>query len=192
RRGGELPLGEAVHAVVLDDIEHVEISADRVAELAEADREGVAVARDPDVGELPVGGIGPGRDRRHAAVHGVESVTAADEVGRGLGGAADAGELHDVLRLERLAPAGLDDGGGDRVVPAAGTQGGEGSLVIAADEAELVARQGWMDDLGLRNECHGCRPGQAAPLTVCCGTGFGSTSASTPSTMKLDESGSPL
>ena len=48
----ELPLGEAVHAVVLDDVEHVEVAADGVAHLAEADRERVAVAGDADVGEV--------------------------------------------------------------------------------------------------------------------------------------------
>jgi hypothetical protein len=35
---GELALGEAVNAVVLDDVEHVHAAPDGVGELAEADR----------------------------------------------------------------------------------------------------------------------------------------------------------
>src|SRR4030088_380464 len=42
--GGELALGEAVNAVVLDDIGHVDAAPDRMRELAEADRGRVAVA----------------------------------------------------------------------------------------------------------------------------------------------------
>ena len=47
--GGELSLGQAVDAVVLDDIDHVDAAADRVGELAEADRSGVAVAGDAEI-----------------------------------------------------------------------------------------------------------------------------------------------
>src|SRR6185437_8912800 len=111
-----------------------------------------AVTGDADVGELPVGGVGSGGDGRHAAVNRVEAVAAADEVGGGLRGAADPGKLHDVLRLERLVPAGLHDRCGDRVVSTAGTQGREGALVVAPDEAERIARQRRMSDLGLGDE----------------------------------------
>ena len=58
-RRRELPLGEAVHAVVLDDVQHVEVAADGVAELAEADRERVAVAGDADVGERALAALAP-------------------------------------------------------------------------------------------------------------------------------------
>src|SRR5215469_16877494 len=77
-------------------------AADRVAELAEPDRQRIAIVGNADVSELSVGGVGTGRDGWHPAVHGVEAVTAADEVSRGVGGAADAGKFHDVLRLQRL------------------------------------------------------------------------------------------
>ena len=147
--GRELALGEPVHAVVLDDVEHVEVAADRMAELPEPDRQRIAVAGDADVVEVAVGGVGAGGDRGHAAVHGVEAVAAADEVGRGLRGAADAGELHHVLRLEVQAPAGLDDRRGDRVMAAAGAQRRLRALVVAAREAERVLRQRRMRHLGL-------------------------------------------
>src|SRR2546430_8035647 len=42
---GKLPLGEPIDAVVLDDVQHVEVAADRVAELPETYGEGIAVAR---------------------------------------------------------------------------------------------------------------------------------------------------
>ena len=60
-RGRELPLRQAVHAVVLEHVEDVHVAADRVAQLAEADRQRVAVARDADVDEVAVGRVRPGR-----------------------------------------------------------------------------------------------------------------------------------
>src|SRR5213083_974729 len=53
--GGELALGEAVDAVVLQDVGHVDAAAHDVRELAQADRGGVAVARDPEVDQVAVG-----------------------------------------------------------------------------------------------------------------------------------------
>src|SRR5437764_12323510 len=44
--GGELSLGQPVHAVVLDDVDHVEVAPDGMTELTEADRERVAVTGD--------------------------------------------------------------------------------------------------------------------------------------------------
>ena len=66
------------------------VAADGVAQLPEADRQRVAVAGDADVRQLAVGGVGAGRERRHAAVHAVEAVRAAQEVRRRLRRAADA------------------------------------------------------------------------------------------------------
>ena len=83
-RSRELALGEPVDAVVLDHVDHVQVAADGVTELPEPDRQRVAVAGHADVGQVAVGGIGAGGDRRHAAMDGIEAVTAADEVGRGL------------------------------------------------------------------------------------------------------------
>ena len=47
-RGRELALGEAVHAVVLDDVDHRQIAAHQVNELAHADGGRVAVAGDAE------------------------------------------------------------------------------------------------------------------------------------------------
>ena len=87
-------------------------------------------------------------------MHRVEAVAAAHEVGGGLGRAADAGELHQVLRLDGEPPAGLHDRRGDRVVAATGAQGRERALVIAPREAERVLRQRGMGDLGFGDESH--------------------------------------
>src|SRR6185437_4211105 len=70
---GELPLGKTVHTVVLDDVQHIEVAADRVAELAEADRQGVAVAGYADVVKIAVRRVRAHGDRGHAAVYRVES-----------------------------------------------------------------------------------------------------------------------
>src|SRR5207237_5028881 len=88
----ELALGEAVDAVVLEDVGHVHAAAHDVSELAEADRGGVAVAGDAEVDQVPVGEVRSGQDGRHAPVDGVETVRVAEEVVRSLGAAADAGE----------------------------------------------------------------------------------------------------
>jgi hypothetical protein len=56
---------------------------------------------------------------------------AAEEIGRGLGRAADTGKLGDAVRLDVELEAGLDDRAGDGIVPATRTQRRYGSLVIA-------------------------------------------------------------
>ena len=108
---GELALGQAVDPVVLDDVGHVDAAADAVGELAEADRGAVAVAGDAEIDQLPVGEVGAGQHRRHAAMHRVEAVRGAQEVVRRLRRAADAGHLGDAVRLDIQLEAGLDDGG---------------------------------------------------------------------------------
>ena len=96
----ELALGQAVHAVVLDDVDHVDAAAQAMGELAEADRGRVAVARNAEIDEVAVGEVGAGQHRGHAPVHGVEAVARAEEVGRRLRRAADAGELGDPVRRQ--------------------------------------------------------------------------------------------
>ena len=98
--GRELALGQAVNAVVGDDIDHVDAAADRMGELAEADRGGIAVARHAEIDQVLVGEIGAGQHRRHAAVHGIEAVRVAEEIGRRLRRAADARELGDAVRRQ--------------------------------------------------------------------------------------------
>src|ERR1700709_2355838 len=93
--GGELPLGEAVHAVVLDDVGHVHAAAHHVGELPDADRGRVAVAGHAEVDQVAVREVGAGQHRRHAAVHRVEAVRLVEEVGGRLRRAADAGKLGD-------------------------------------------------------------------------------------------------
>ncbi len=109
--GRELALGQAVDAVVLDDIDHVDAAADGMGELAEADRGGIAVAGDAEIDQVAVGEIGAGQHRRHAAVHGIEAVRVAEEIGRRLRRAADAGKLGHAVRRDRELEAGLDDRG---------------------------------------------------------------------------------
>ena len=152
--GRELALGEAVAAVVHDDVGHVHAPAHGMAELAEPDRGGVAVAGDADVDEVAVGDGGAGGDRRHAPVHGVEAVAARQEVGRRLRRAADARHLGDAVRGQVHLEAGLDQRGRDRVVPAARAQGRHAAFVVAPRQAERVARQRGMMRGGFRDVAH--------------------------------------
>ena len=60
--GRELALGEAVDAVVLDDVNDGQIAAHQVDELSDADRSGIAVAADADADQLAIRQHGSGRD----------------------------------------------------------------------------------------------------------------------------------
>ena len=140
-RGGELSLGQAVHAVVLDDVDHVYAATHAVRELAQPDRRGITVARYPQVDQLAVRKIGAGQHRGHAAVHAVETVRVAEKIGGRLGRAADARELGNAMRRQIEFEAGLDDCGTDRIVAAAGAQRRDRSFVVPVGEAELVRRQ---------------------------------------------------
>src|SRR5690606_28431901 len=86
--GRELPLGEAVAAVVHDDVGHVQAAAHGVAELPQPDGCSVTVAGNTDVDEVAVGERRPGGNGRHAPVHGVEAMGAVEEIGGRLGRAA--------------------------------------------------------------------------------------------------------
>src|SRR5260370_15383753 len=100
-----------------------------MGELAEPDRRRVAVAGDAEIDEVAVGEVGASEHRGHAPVHRVEAVRVAEEIGRGLRRAADAGELGDTMRRQVELVTGFDDRGGYRVVPAAGAQRRDRALV---------------------------------------------------------------
>ena len=139
--GGELALGQAVHAVVLDDIDHVDAAPHRMGELAEADRRAVAVARHAQIDQVAVRQVGAGQHRRHAPVHRVEPVRRAEEIGRRLRRAADAGQLGDAMRRQVELEAGAHDGGADRIVAAAGAQRRDRAFIVAPREAQAVLGQ---------------------------------------------------
>ena len=138
RRRRELALGQAVAAVVLDDVDDRQVAAHQVHELADADRAGVAVAADADGDQLLVGQHRAGADRRHAAVDGVEAVRAAEEVRRALARAADARQLDDLLGIDAHLVERVDDALGDRVVAAAGAQRRLAALVDLRFEPDSI------------------------------------------------------
>src|SRR5690606_17522927 len=117
--GGELALRQPVDAVVLDDVDHRDVAADQVLELAQADAPGVAIAADADRDQVPVNGRYAGGDRGHAPVQAVEAVRAAQEVGGRLAGAADTAQLDDPVWVDGQLIGDGNDLIGDRVVPAA-------------------------------------------------------------------------
>ena len=67
--GRELALGQAVNAIVFNDIDHIDAAAHAVRELPQSDRGGIAVAGDAEIDQIAVGEIGAGEHRRHAAMH---------------------------------------------------------------------------------------------------------------------------
>src|SRR2546428_5497570 len=127
----------------------------RVRELAEPDRGRIAVARYAEIDEIAVGEIGAGEHRRHAPVHGIEAMGTAEEIGRRLRRAADAGELGHPMRLDIKLETGLDDRARDRVVAAAGAQRRYRALVVAVGVAERVLRQRGVMEFGLGDVGHG-------------------------------------
>ena len=134
----ELALGQAVAAVVLDDVRAIDVAADHVAVLSEPDARRVAVAADAEHEQLAVGELRPGRRRGHASVQAVEAVRLLDEVGRRFRGAADAAHLRELVRLDAVFVERLDEMVGDRVVAAAGAQRRRQPFVDFAREADEV------------------------------------------------------
>src|SRR2546429_656266 len=89
------------------------------------------------------------------AVHAVEAVRVAEEVGRGLRRAADAGELGDAVRRHVELEERLDDRARDRVVPAARAQRRHRPFIVAVGVAELVLRKLGVVQSGLGEISHG-------------------------------------
>ena len=73
----------------------------QVREVAESDRQRIAVTGYADAQQVAVGGTGSGGDRWHAAVTAVEPMCAASEVRGGLRRTADAAQLGDHVRWRR-------------------------------------------------------------------------------------------
>src|SRR5262249_12108805 len=86
-----------------------------------------------------------------------EAVGIAEEIGRRLRRAADAGELGHPVRLDVELEAGLDDRARDRVVAAPGAQRRYRALVVAVGIAERVLRQRRVVEFGLGDVGHALR-----------------------------------
>ena len=140
-RGGELALGQAIDAVVFDDVGHVHATPHGMRELADADGGRVAVTRNPQVDEVAIGQRRAGQHRGHAAVGSVEAVRVAEEVIGCFRRAADAGKLGHPMWFDVKIETGLDYGGTDRVVAATGTQRRNCAFIVAARVAQRVLRR---------------------------------------------------
>ncbi len=106
-----MSLGKAVHAIVFDDVGHVNAAADGMRELAQADRSAIAIARDAEIDKILRRDIGAGEHGGHTAVDGVEAMGGANEIIRRLRRAAYAGELGQAVRGEVNFETSLDDRG---------------------------------------------------------------------------------
>ncbi len=133
--GGELPLREAVHAVVLDEVDHAHVTSEQVLEPAHADRTGIAVAGDADGAQRVVAHERARAHGGHAAVQGIEPVRHAQEVGGRLARAADTRELEDLVGLEREFEGDLDDLVGDGIVTTADAERARSSTVLGLRQA---------------------------------------------------------
>ncbi len=138
RGRGELAFREPVNAVVLDDVNDGEVPAQEVDELADPNRRRIAIAGDADGDEVAVRENSTGRNGRHAAVHGVETMALAQPIGRCFRRAANARELRHLMRLDAIFVEGFDELAADRVVPAAFAQRGRLSFVVHLREPQAV------------------------------------------------------
>src|SRR5882672_7859822 len=86
----------------------------------------------------------------------------AEKIGRRLRRATNAGKLRHAMRLDIQFPARLDDGRGNRVMPATRAQGGNGAFVIAPRIADVIDRQCRMVKLGFDDISHSAE----SPFTV--------------------------
>ena len=137
--GGELAFGQAVDAIVFDDVDDGKIAAHEMNKLADADGSGVAIAADAERNQIAIGQHRAGGDRGHASMHRVEAVRTVHEIGGTLGGAADAAQLGDALGLHAHVVHGFDDALGDGVMAAAGAQRGLAALVVDDAQADAVS-----------------------------------------------------
>src|SRR5476649_2882783 len=71
-------------------------------------------------------------------MHGVEAMCAVHKIGRGLGRAADTGELGDVFRLHAHFIHGVNDALGNGVVAAARAQRGLAPAIIENAQPDMV------------------------------------------------------
>ena len=62
--------------------------------------------------------------------------------------------LGDAVWLDIQLEAGMDDGGGDRIMAAAGAQRRDRAFIVAVDEPELVGRQIGVMELGFGDVSH--------------------------------------
>ncbi len=136
--GGELPLGETVNAIVLNDVDQGQIAPHEMGKLAEADGGRIPVAADPQAHHGVVGHQRAGGHGGHAAMDAIEAVGPVHEVGGSLRGAADTGELHHTLWLDAHLVHGIDYALRDRVMSAAGAKGGLPSAVVQYLQTKTV------------------------------------------------------
>ena len=136
--GRKLALGEAVYAVVLDDVNNRQVAAHQVNKLSNANGGRIAVAAHSESNQLMICQHGAGGDRRHAAVHSVEAVRAAHEICRALRGASDAAGLDDAFGLYSHFVHGIDDAFGNRVMATAGAKRGLAATIVENGETNTI------------------------------------------------------
>src|ERR1035437_1962977 len=87
-------------------------------------------------------------------MHSIEAVRGAQKVIGRFGTTTNARELGHTVRLNIELPTSLNDRRRDRVMAAAGAQGGDAALVIAAGIANLVGNERRVMQLGFGEVGH--------------------------------------
>ena len=140
RHCGELAFGQAVHAIVLDDVGNAQIAAHHMSEVAQTDGGRVAVARNPDRDQRMVGQPAARGHRRHAAMNAVKAEGLVHEVVGGLGGTPDSAQLDHPLGVNVGLVGGRHDRSGDSIVAAPFAERRLRALVILLDQMQPIGR----------------------------------------------------
>src|SRR6056297_1388576 len=146
--GGVLALGQAIAAVVHHYVNHVQVAPGGMHKLPHTNRGRVAIPGDTQVEQLPIGECGPCGHRRHAPVHGVESVRLSEKIGRRLRRTTDPRELGYLVWFDRQLMAGANNCPADGIVAAPGAQGRNRTFVIRLGVAQVVGLERGMPKFG--------------------------------------------
>ena len=116
--GEHLTGRQAINLVVHHDVGQIDVAAHGVNEMVAADAETVAVAAGADDFQLVVAQLDAGGHRQRAAVQRVHAVGV--DVARQVGGAADAADDADLMRLQAQLEDRCLERGEDGEIAAAG------------------------------------------------------------------------
>ena len=161
-RSGKLPFGKTVYPVVLDDVEHIQVSPQRVRELPKADGKRIPIAGYADAVKTLADRVRAGSNRGHAPMHGVDTVGRTQEISRCLRGTADSREFGDLVRRRIELEEGLNQCRADGIMSTSGTKRRDRALVVPHGESQTIPGLTRIVNPGLGDECH------AAALCLTC------------------------
>src|SRR5690554_4995084 len=116
-----LSFGQAITAIIHDDIDHIQVSADDMDKLSHSDGGRITITGYPYVNQIFICQIGSRSHTGHTAMHRIESVRAAQKISRCFGRTANAGHFSNSMWRNIKLKAGKLDSHTYAVMPTAST-----------------------------------------------------------------------